>query len=212
MENFKVIIYDIEIKKAILGRKEQKIPGIEYCKGWRDFKGMGISCICAYDYTEDRYRTFFDDNMNDFFVLAHESEMVVGFNSHNFDNRTVEEVVGINLDFKTYDILREVWRSKKLNPDKFSPSTHGGYGLEDLCLVNFNTTKTGSGAIAPIDFQRGHYGNLVDYCLNDVRLTKLLFDKIVTKRFLVDPKDTGNSMVLRKPVTDRGHRLPGWAK
>lgn len=52
------LIYDIEIAKAILGPKEKPMPGVEYCQGWTDYVGMGISVICAYDCAEDRYRVF----------------------------------------------------------------------------------------------------------------------------------------------------------
>ena len=53
----KLVVYDIEIQKGILGKKEKPVPGIEYCNGWNDHANMGISVICAYDYEEDRYRS-----------------------------------------------------------------------------------------------------------------------------------------------------------
>ena len=77
-DDMRIIVYDIEIAKAIQGRGEQRVDGIEYCKGWRDFKGMGIACICAYDYHTMAYRVFMEDNIQEFVVLAMQSRLLSG--------------------------------------------------------------------------------------------------------------------------------------
>jgi hypothetical protein len=191
-----MIVYDIEIAKAIRGRGEKKIPGIEYCGGWNDHANMGVACLCAYDYNEERYRVFMQDNITEFLELATYSDVVVGFNSYNFDNKIILAEYGIDLSSNTFDILREVWKSEGLDPDKFSPSTHGGYGLDDLAGANFHRNKTGHGAKAPIDFQQGRYGSVIDYCISDVKLTKMLMDRILDKGFLVSPKSLGKSIPI----------------
>ena len=50
-----MLVYDIETTKAVPDRAPN-VAGIEYCGGWEDHANMGISVICAYDYTTDRYR------------------------------------------------------------------------------------------------------------------------------------------------------------
>jgi hypothetical protein len=194
-----MLVYDIEIAKAIQGRGEKKIKGIKYCGGWRDFDNMGIACLCAYDYAEDRYRVFMEDNMSDFLELANYADFIVGFNSHNFDNQLILAEFGIDFSDKTFDILREIWKSEGLDPDKFSIKTHGGFGLDDLSRVNFARNKTGNGALAPIDFQQGRYGSVIDYCVSDVKLTKMLMDRILHKAFLTSPKQFGKSIVIDLP-------------
>ena len=44
-----MLIYDIEIEKAILNKKESPKANIEYCAGFHDFANMGIACIGAAD-------------------------------------------------------------------------------------------------------------------------------------------------------------------
>lgn len=195
-----MIVYDIEIAKAIHGRGEKKIKGIEYCGGWQDYENMGVACLCAYDYDEDRYRVFMQDNITQFLELAMDSDVVVGFNSYNFDNKIILAEYGIDLSSNTFDILREVWKSEGLDADIFNMSTHGGYGLDDLAQANFRLKKTGNGAMAPIDFQTGRVGSVIDYCLTDVKLTKMLMDKIIDRGFLVSPKSLGKSIRLFPPV------------
>lgn len=78
----RITVYDTEIEKAILAKKDPVLPNIEYCAGWRDFQNMGISVATAYDYNKDQYRVFCKDNLPDFKVLVDDSDLIVGFN-HN---------------------------------------------------------------------------------------------------------------------------------
>lgn len=167
---------------------------------------MGISVIGAYDYETDRYHVFCKDNFDRFLHLLANHSCVVGFNNRRFDNRVIacqtEGIIKENLEKyfaqATYDILEEIWKSLGLDPNKFYWSTHGGYGLDVMCEANFGTKKSGNGALAPVDWQRGKIGTVIDYCLNDVRLTKQLLDRIFSKGNLVCPKTKG-SIVVRRP-------------
>lgn len=44
-----VIVYDIEIIKAIPGRNGEREEGIEYAEGFHDHANLGVSVIGAYD-------------------------------------------------------------------------------------------------------------------------------------------------------------------
>ena len=178
-----ILIYDSEIKKAIKQKDQPEIPGIEYCGGWGDKKGMGISVITAADYKSGRSRVFMDDNKNDFAEAVEAANIIVGFNTKQFDNPLVEACWEIKISHKPqYDILKEVWAvvgRKK------------GYKLNDICFANFGIEKTDDGAMAPIYWQRGEYGRVIDYCMNDTKMTQLVFEKIRTDGFLIDPVTGG---------------------
>ncbi|CAB4223480.1 hypothetical protein UFOVP1670_72 [uncultured Caudovirales phage] len=196
----RAIIYDIEIKKAIPDRNGKRLDGIEYCEGWQDHANMGISVIGCYDYVEDRARVFCDDNMGDFYDLCDSRDLLVGFNNIPFDNAVIDANHGgkIMPEDRCYDILREIWIAAGL-PPTFDFKTHGGYGLDAMCERNFGTKKTGSGALAPVDWQQGRIGRVIDYCLNDIMLTKQLLDNIISgHQPLVDPK-TGKPLFPRIP-------------
>lgn len=203
-----MIIYDIEIKKAIRSKNEDLREGIEYCDGWHDHEKMGISCICAYDYRQDRFRVFCDDNIAEFVALACDTDLLVGFNNIGFDNKVIRanglfdvtsNVEGkIDFDAKSYDILREIWAGAGLGPNFRYPS-HAGYGLDNVVRCNFpDAAKTGHGAVAPVDYQRGNWGNLIDYCLADIWLTKKLLDLIMDKGEILNPVGEG-VLKIRKP-------------
>lgn len=195
MSNF--IVYDIEIWKAI-PTDEPPVPGIQYCEGWNDKANMGISVICVYDYIVSTYYTFTPHTgFEGFQNLINMADLVIGFNSESFD----DQVCGFNnIQVKTgYDILRETYIAKGLNPypEVFGPE-YRGYGLNALASANGFGNKTGHGALAPVLWQQGRKQEVIDYCINDVRLTKELMDRIIAGKPLIDPVN-GQNLYLRKP-------------
>lgn len=188
------LVYDCEIIKAIPSRNEPEQVGISYCNGWRDFANMGISVIGAYDYATDRNRVFCVDNFDEFAALARE-RTPVAFNGHAFDDQLVR-ANGIEIE-GTYDMLVEVWAGVGLGP-QFNFRTHAGYGLDAICEANFGMRKTGNGALAPILWQQGKRGTVIDYCMNDVAMEALLLDHIIKVGWIVCPK-TGSTIVVRRP-------------
>jgi hypothetical protein len=192
-----VIIYDCEIIRAIPNRNGSKIDGIKYCEGWRDFKDMGVSVTGVYDYQEDRYRVFCEDNKQGLHDLLSRRPLCVGFNSIPFDNALLEAAAWpFPVESESYDLLRETWEAASLGPE-FDFKTHGGYGLDAMCECNFGTKKSGNGALAPVLWQQGKRGEVIDYCLNDIRLTKQLFDAVL-RGSIKNPK--GGMLSLRRPV------------
>jgi hypothetical protein len=194
-----MIVYDCEIIKAIPNKKQPSIEGIEYCDGWRDFVGMGLSVVCAYDYTEDRYRVFLGDNFSSLQELFDEHDILVGFNNISFDNQLLASNGIVARTDKSYDILREIWQADGLTPEFHFP-THLGYSLDSVLKANFaDVAKSGDGAMAPVWWQQGKIGRVVDYCLEDVRLTKMVLGKIMGYRMLSHPKKAHKMLNMVSP-------------
>lgn len=138
------------------------------------------------------------DNFSDFQKLADETDLVVGFNSLAFDNRLCE-ANGINVpDEKSYDLLVEVWKGAGQGKG------HGGFSLDAICKANFGLEKSGHGAMAPVQWQRGEFGSVIDYCLNDVRLTKMLLDQVIRDEVVRDPRDKEKFFVVKGPEIKGG--------
>ena len=193
----KPLIYDLEIAKAVPPRTGKRQTGVEYCKGWEDHKNMGISCLCCFDYANNRNRVFGWESKQEFIDLTQNRDPLVSFNGLLFDNKVIEATWGLGIPLDTcYDILREVWIAVGVDPDHFEFKSHGGYGLEALCKENFGIAKTGDGASAPAEWQRGRHCTVIDYCLNDVRLTRALWEKISRGEPI---KAKGREITLRKP-------------
>ncbi len=192
-----MIIYDIEIEKAILGRNKTRKPNIKYCDGFHDFENMGIACIGVHDLKIGRTRIFLKDNLSAFESLVRETDCVVGFNNRRFDDHILL-ANGVSLpEAKSYDILEQIWLSLRL-PLEYDYKTHGGLNLDNFAYANCRIRKTGDGATAPIDWQEGRRGKVLDYCLADVEMTRRLLERIINQGSLKHPQ-TNEEIPIRKP-------------
>lgn len=201
----KILIYDCEIIKAIITdyKNEQPIEGIEYCKGWDDFENMGISVIGTYNnWTKEQVAFVNHANIPDnlqqntwvslqyFQQLLDECDVLVGFNNQHFDDNLIKANGFIIPDrVVNYDILVEMWRAVGIEPPFVYP-THAGYSLKQTCEANGLPPKTGDGVNATIQWQRGEYQKVIDYCLNDIKITTDLFRKIINNDgWIINPKN-----------------------
>lgn len=137
-----------------------------------DTKEFRASVIGAYISWLDKYIAFFEEDVADFLELILDADVVVGFNQKWFDLPVLQKY-SHDFDLLTYtnnyDILIEV--EKKL-----------GYKvkLNDLCKANFgDDIKTDSFEQYKNYYWDEKWFELVDYCMNDVRLTNLLFLKVL---------------------------------
>lgn len=192
-----ILIYDLEIIHAVPGKDgDDRLPGIVYCKGWEDHANMGISVIGAYDYKEDRYRVFLRDNFPEFAHLCCNRQVLAGFNNTGFDNKVLNANEFIfpmpQIEAGTYDLCVQIKNAAGV--DQYT----GGYSLEKVCRANFNTGKSGGGDLAPVLWQRNRRGQVIDYCLEDVRLTRLLMDLVLHGMPVLDPTN-GKELWIPKP-------------
>lgn len=178
-----MIVYDCEIKNAIPNKKVPPVGSIRYCKGWRDFTGMGVAVVCAYDYDTDGFRVFCDDNLKEFQELVMGTDVVVGYYNWNFDDPLME-AHGVRIpDEMSYDLYKEIYKAHGYKP---SERVHG-LKLGDVARANLNgMDKSDDGALAPMNWQWGKVGTVIDYCLRDVLLTRDLLNLAIKGR-LVSP-------------------------
>jgi len=195
----KLLIYDAEILNAIPEKGVSPVEGIRYAQGWGDHVGMGVSVICAYQ--EDvGYRVFLEDNFDTFRELAQDPEtLLVGFNNRAFDDRLIQACLGITFDERrSWDLLRAVRVARGMDPGYVA----GGPNLDSLCKANFLRGKNGSGAFAPILWQMGKCGQVIDYCLNDTINTKKLVELVEAGR--LRDHESGRILRVEMPVTVSG--------
>lgn len=188
-----VIVYDIEIQKAIPSR-EPPVAGVAYCNGWKDYAGMGIAVLCATHVTERVPRVFLEDNLTDFAAWS-KGCVLAGHSNRGFDD-PILQAMGLWTAQASYDLLRALRAAVGESPDFVPGKTKGGRKVDDLARVNLNgMQKSMDGALAPILWQQGKRGLIIDYCLRDVAIELALFDR---RGALVDPV-TQRLVMLREP-------------
>ena len=194
----RAFIFDSEIKNCIPSRDTtngagEGIEHLEYCDGWGDFEGMGISILGGWDTKTKSYLFFDDHNQDEFKKLVEEVDLTVGFNSIRFDNKLIKACWDFDIQGKIghFDIRAAL--SKKVKKRKGT--------LDFLANLNLNYGKIGNGAMAPILWQRRKYAELVSYLAHDIKMTRDLFGIIMKGEEIVYNED-GDSTPLKDEVEE----------
>lgn len=177
MEPKELVVYDIEIERCIPDRATPRDPELRYCGGWTDHANMGIAVLAAIDMRDRRPRVFLADNLAEFARLI-EGRTVCGYNNRTFDD-VLLAANGIHVS-DSVDLMRCIRRAAG------QPETGPlrGYKLDDVVRTNLGTAKPMTGALAPVAWQRGQRGQVIDYCLFDASQTAELVARCPS---LIDP-------------------------
>lgn len=196
------LVLDVEIQNCIPDSRGDfnvefnPVTGEAYrfCGGWQDYAGMGIGCVCVWDCLENMPLVFDSSNLSELKALIDLRQVIVGFNTINFDNKVLA-ANGIEIPiWKNFDLYAEVLRLEGLELGK---PNDGGRSVDDFARVNFGLKKSAHGSEAPKMFQRGELAALHSYCLRDVMLERRLFMRAVQGN-LIHPK-TGKIINLPIP-------------
>ena len=192
----KILIYDCEIIKAIRDPKKVDLAHIEYCNGWDDYENMGISVI-GVNFISEYGDSIFNYNVNNnsdlglkgFQYGLNIADVLVGFNNQSFDDKLLKaNGFVIHESIINYDLLAEIWEGAGLGREFVYP-THAGFSLDAICKANGVGEKSGDGANAAILWQKGKRQEVIDYCENDIKLTRKLLDLIQEKGEIKDPRE-----------------------
>ena len=127
---------------------------------------LGVSVVGVYFYGEDRYQAYLESELPALTPLLQEAELVIGFNINRFDLPVLSPYLPYPIDkIQTLDILDDCVK-------------HLGHrvSLESLAQATLGRGKTGHGLDALKWFKEGKLDLIKQYCLDDVKLTKDLYD------------------------------------
>jgi RNase_H superfamily len=183
--------------------------------GWERKVDLGLSIGCFFDYRwMDHY--YFDRQTPARLMLAWvvRQPLLVSFNGIGFDfslmrgllRREAEtsedtvlapHLVGICDRFKTlcatsYDILATIWQV-----DPARKFERGLNSLDAIAQANGLGAKGMDGATAPRLWAQKCYAEVLNYCANDVRITRKLFETIVETGTLL--RGDGTPIQLPRP-------------
>jgi DEAD/DEAH box helicase domain-containing protein len=147
------IVFDIETRNVPFG-------------GSFDPRALDLSVIGVYDSTTDAYTSYFQEDLNKLWPLLEQADMLIGYNSDHFDIPLLDKYYPGDLTkIKSLDLLKEVKNTlgRRLKLDTLAEATLG-------------TNKSADGLKAVEWWKKGEYEKVVKYCLDDVRITKELYD------------------------------------
>ena len=127
---------------------------------------LGITVAAVYDYASEKPYAFLESEIGKLFPLLENSSYIIGFNVKSFDLAVLRPYYPGNVDqFPVFDILDDI--REKLGRR---------LALNDIILATLGKKKTGHGLMAIDMYKEGRIEELRQYCADDVRLTKEIFD------------------------------------
>lgn len=134
--------------------------------GRNNFAALGVSLVGVYDYEADAFLSFRESELPQLEELVKRAERVVGFNILGFDWPVLQPYLGIDLAVvPTLDLMADVAGQLGFR-----------VGLESLAQSNLGEGKSGKGLEAIQWYRAGKWDKLIKYCLDDVRLTRDLYE------------------------------------
>lgn len=141
---------------------------------FRDFpetKKLGVSIASIFDYKDEKPYVFLEKELNRLFTILENASYVIGFNIESFDMQVLSAYYPGNVShFSTFDILRDI-------REKVGKSM----SLNEIVQATLGKKKSGHGLMAIDYYREGKIEELKKYCMDDVALTRELFDYGVKK-------------------------------
>ena len=162
-----------------------------------DPKKLGVTTAGLYDYRDRQAKVFIEEELPRLFSLLEASSYIIGFNVNSFDLPVLQGYYPGRLNhFPTFDILDDV---------RFKIGRR--LSLNDLVFATLGKKKTGHGLQAIEFYKEGKWEDLKRYCLDDVMLTKELFEFGAEKGEIMYLNEKGKvsiSVEWKKYLEDQG--------
>lgn len=179
-----ILYFDIETKKLS-----------HEVGGWENIAEMGISVAASYDSRTGEFSSFEEPEISGLVEQILGAGLVVGFNQLRFDYRVLSAYS--DADFwsrPNFDMLAAV------------KATLGHrLKLDHITQATLKAKKTGDGTQAVQWFRNGEIERVIEYCMNDTKLTREIFMHGCQKGYL-DYYDTHHAHWPTLRIDTRGWR------
>lgn len=156
MQGQNIIVLDLETKRSF-----------EDVGGRDNLGALGVSVVGVYSYRTNDYQAYWENDFPKLLSILAEKPLIVGFNQRRFDLPVLQPYFA-NFDLKqlqALDILEELTKAlgHRVSLDSVAKATLGtqksGHGLDAIRYWNFKELE-----------------KLKNYCLDDVRITKEVYE------------------------------------
>jgi DEAD/DEAH box helicase domain-containing protein len=150
-----IVVYDIETKETFddVGGRDQ-------------MHKLTISVLGAWDYRDSEFRIYEEKELPRFAERLSQKPLLVGFNSRHFDTPILQQYMPFDLGkLPQLDIMAELVKALGHR-----------VSLDSVARATLNAGKSGSGLDAIRFWREGRIEELKRYCLDDVRITRDLYE------------------------------------
>lgn len=147
------LIIDVETQKLV-----------QDVGGWDYIDKLGISVACAYDSKTDQFIAYRENELKNLIDLC-EDRLVVGYNIRGFD---LPVMVPYGLDPQRLDVFDIMYDLETLTRQRFLK-------LEAVARGTLAAGKSADGLQAVEWWKTGQVQKIIDYCMQDVKVTRDIF-------------------------------------
>jgi DEAD/DEAH box helicase domain-containing protein len=134
--------------------------------GRNNLHKLKVSVVGVYDYLTDECKVYQESEVSFLEERLKSAELVIGFNIRRFDLPVLSPYLFLSIDMlPVLDLMEEI---EKVRGHRV--------GLHSVAQATLGITKSGEGWNAVNLYEQGRIEELKAYCLNDVRLTKEIYD------------------------------------
>ena len=157
------IVFDIETRNvfADVGKNDPSL--------------LDIALISIHDSETDSFSSYLEEDLPKLWPIIERADMLIGFNSDHFDVPLLNKYYPGDLTkIKSLDILKEIQKSygRRMKLDQLAEGTLG-------------KNKSGHGLDAIMWWKQGLIQKIKDYCEDDVRITKEIYDYAMKNQKLI---------------------------
>ncbi|HVF10144.1 MAG TPA: ribonuclease H-like domain-containing protein [Abditibacteriaceae bacterium] len=134
--------------------------------GWSNIEQLGLAIAVTHSSRDDEFRIY---RSHEAVMLVEElraADCVVGFNLRGFDFRVVQPYVNFNVaSLRNLDLLLDL-----------KAAAGHRVALSNCCAATFGEDKSGDGLQSVAWWKAGRHQEVIEYCKQDVALTRRLHE------------------------------------
>jgi DEAD/DEAH box helicase domain-containing protein len=171
--------------------------------GWDNFAALKISVVGVYSYIHNKYFVFEENEMEKLAELFSTAGRIVGFSMNRYD------VPVLNNYFQKLGAHSpRLWEMERVDLlEEIEMAASQRISLSRLAEANLGVKKDRHGSEAIALYRDGRMDELKAYCLQDVKLTKELYDLYKKQSYFMIPDKKTGEMIrvgLAKTATTAG--------
>jgi len=150
----RAITFDIETRMTSLSR------------GRLDVTQMELTVVGVHDSADNSFKTYVKEELKDLWPVLEKADILIGYNSDSFDIPLLNRYYPGDLSqIRSIDLMVEVQKAlgRRLR-------------LQSIAEATLGRGKSGDGLKAIDWWEQGLYDKVKEYCIEDVRLTRELYD------------------------------------
>ncbi len=153
---------------------------------------LDISVVAIYDSETDNYQSFTQEQFSKLWPILEKADMLIGYNSDHFDIPLLDKYYPGDLTkIKSLDLMREIRAvlGRRIKLDYIAAGTLG-------------RTKISHGLEAVRWWREGKIDEIAKYCIEDVRITKDLYDYAMKNKKLLYKENGGPAQEIKLEPKD----------